>query len=58
MDPNKERELAPILNMIIMWIQDAHLILHEDPPPETRAYLAAKGAPDVKEETREVIGVQ
>lgn len=58
LDPNEEENLGPILRAITMWIQDAHLILHEDTPHKTREYLASKGADDVKEETREVVGIQ
>jgi hypothetical protein len=41
-----------------MWIQDAHLILHEDTPSDVREYLATKGAVDDEAETREVVGIQ
>ena len=58
LDPNEEESLAPILKAITMWIQDAHLILHEDTDHKTREYLSSKGAPDVEEEAREVVGVQ
>jgi len=58
LDPNEEENLAPILKAITMWIQDAHLIMHEDTDHKTREYLASKGEPDVQEETREVVGVQ
>jgi len=58
LDPNEEKNLAPILKAITMWIQDAHLIMHEDTDHKTREYLASKGAPSVEEEAREVIGVQ
>ena len=57
-DPNEEANLAPILKAITMWIQDAHLILHEDTDHKTREYLASKGVPDVEEKAREVVGVQ
>ena len=58
LDPNEEANLAPILKAITMWIQDAHLILHEDTDHKTREYLASKGVPDVEEKAREVVGVQ
>tara|TARA_R110000823_G_scaffold206898_2_gene337592 strand:+ start:910 stop:1362 length:453 start_codon:yes stop_codon:yes gene_type:complete len=54
LDPNEEENLAPILKLITMWIQDAHLILHEDTDDKTRKYLANKGA----KEGKEVSGVQ
>ena len=58
LDPNDEENLAPILKAITLWIQDAHLIMHEDTDNKTREYLASKGASNVEEETREVVGVQ
>ena len=58
LDPNEEANLAPILKAITQWIQDAHLIMHEDTDHKTRDYLASKGAPSVEEEAREVVGVQ
>ena len=42
LNPNNEDDLAPILREITMWIQDAHLILHEDTDHKTRDYLAGK----------------
>lgn len=54
LDPNKEENLGPILKLITMWIQDAHLILHEDTDEATRKYLANKGA----KEGKEVPGIQ
>lgn len=57
-DPNEKKNLAPILKEITMWIQDAHLILHEETDNKTREYLASKGMEDVEEKAREVIGVQ
>lgn len=58
LDPNEKDNLAPILKAITMWIQDAHLILHEDTPSDVREYLATKGAVDDEAETREVVGIQ
>tara|TARA_R100000808_G_C2145131_1_gene152934 strand:- start:633 stop:1199 length:567 start_codon:yes stop_codon:yes gene_type:complete len=58
LNPNKKSDLASILRAITHWLQDAHLILHEDTPKDIRDYLASKGASDDEEETREVIGVQ
>tara|TARA_R110000824_G_scaffold102703_2_gene244429 strand:+ start:5494 stop:5958 length:465 start_codon:yes stop_codon:yes gene_type:complete len=54
LDPNDEKDLAFILKAVTMWIQDAHLILHEDTPEDVRVYLASKG----EEEGKEVTGVQ
>lgn len=58
LNPNNEDDLAPILREITMWIQDAHLILHEDTDHKTRDYLAGKGEEDVEEASREVVGIQ
>ena len=58
LDPNEKENLAPILKAITMWIQDAHMILHEDTPSDVREFLATKGAPDDEEAAREVVGVQ
>jgi hypothetical protein len=58
LDPNNEDNLSAILKEITMWIQDSHLILHEDTDNKTRDYLSGKGEKDVEEETREVIGIQ
>ena len=41
-DPDTDEGLKAILNGIVMWIQDAHLILHEDTDDKTRQYLADK----------------
>ena len=50
-DPNIQADLSRILRAVTMWIQDAHLILHEDTPNKTREYLSKKGgdAPKVIE---------
>lgn len=43
LDPNIESNMPVILKAITTWIQDAHLILHEDTPSDTRKYLSEKG---------------
>jgi hypothetical protein len=58
LDPNEEDNLAPILRAITMWIQDAHVIMHEDTPADIREYVSTKGAPDDEETPREVVGIQ
>tara|TARA_R110000824_G_scaffold9475_2_gene42353 strand:+ start:2094 stop:2546 length:453 start_codon:yes stop_codon:yes gene_type:complete len=55
LDPNEEENLTTILKTITMWIQDSHLILHEDTPEDVKKYLATKGS---EEEGKEVLGVQ
>ena len=43
---NDEAALKAILNEVVQWIQDAHLILHEDTPQKTRIYLSTKHMTD------------
>lgn len=43
---NDEAALKGILGEVVQWIQDSHLILHEDTPQKTREYLAKKGLTD------------
>jgi len=43
MDNDDPDEMSGPLKTITMWIQDAHLILHEDTNDESREYLANKG---------------
>tara|TARA_R110002126_G_scaffold79364_3_gene196994 strand:+ start:537 stop:1016 length:480 start_codon:yes stop_codon:yes gene_type:complete len=42
-DAEDSTNMAGPLREITQWIQDSHLILHEDTPNEARAYVAAKG---------------
>ena len=58
LDPNEEDNLANILREITMWLQDGHLILHEDTDHKTREYLASKGERSEQKEAKQVIGVQ
>lgn len=58
LDPNEEDDLANILREITMWLQDGHLILHEDTDHKTREYLAGKGERSEQKEAKQVIGVQ
>jgi len=58
LDPNEEDNLANILREITMWLQDGHLILHEDTDHKTREYLACKGERSEQKEAKQVIGVQ
>lgn len=56
MDPgpeNDESTLKAILTSVVQWIQDSHLILHEDTPQQTRVYLSTK---DMTTEELEVYG--
>ena len=58
LDPNEEENMAAILKAITHWIQDAHLIMHEDTPKDIREYLAEKGIDEIPEQTKEVQGIQ
>lgn len=43
LDNENPDDMTGPLKAITMWIQDAHLILHEDTKPEIREYLSNKG---------------
>ena len=58
LDPNEKKNMAKILRAVTHWMQDAHLILHEDTPKEIREYLAEKGIDEIPEVTKEVQGLQ
>ena len=51
-----EESLKMVLNSVVSWIQDAHLILHEDTPSKTREYLSSKGMSDGEIESEESSG--
>ena len=61
-DPGSDIGLKAILNGIVHWIQDAHLILHEDTDDKTREYLAnkflSKEQVDGHEEAKSVVDLQ
>ena len=61
-DPDTQEGLRAILNGIVHWIQDAHLILHEDTDDETREYLANKFLTEVEsddqDQAKSVVGIQ
>ena len=42
LDPNEEANLSDILKEITSWLQDSHLILHEDTGNDVREYLSTK----------------
>lgn len=43
LDNADPEDMTGPLKVITMWIQDAHLILHEDTEPKIREYLSNKG---------------
>ena len=45
-DLDNSDDLRSVMLDVTQWLQDAHLILHEDTPHETRLYLANKFLPD------------
>ena len=57
-DVEDEEDLKVLLKEILNWIQDAHLIMHEDTDPEIRTYLSEKGLSDDLKEAQSVVGVQ
>jgi hypothetical protein len=61
-DPDTDAGLNAILNGVVHWIQDAHLILHEDTDDKTREYLANKFLTKEEisghEEAKSVIDIQ
>ena len=58
LDPNSHEDSAKILRAITQWLQDAHLILHEDTPKDVREYLTDKDMDKIPEQAKEVEGVQ
>lgn len=46
-DANDPEDMKSPLKEITMWLQDAHLILHEDTEPEIREYLSNKGLKEI-----------
>ena len=46
-DANDPEDMKSPLKEITMWLQDAHLILHEDTQPEIREYLSNKGLKEI-----------
>lgn len=58
LDPNEEENASSILRSITQWIQDAHVILHEDTPKDIREYVAEKDSDKILEPAKEVQGVQ
>jgi len=48
-DTEDPDDMVRPLKEITMWIQDAHLILHEDTDNKTREYLSRKGMPNEEE---------
>ena len=58
LDPNEEENASSILRSITHWIQDAHVILHEDTPKDIREYVAEKDSDKILEPAKEVQGVQ
>tara|TARA_R110002050_G_scaffold174854_3_gene307758 strand:+ start:3670 stop:4137 length:468 start_codon:yes stop_codon:yes gene_type:complete len=49
---------ATVLRLVLNWIQDAHLIMHEDTDQSVRSYLSEKGLSDDTKEAKRVVGVQ
>tara|TARA_R100000808_G_scaffold261_1_gene1605 strand:+ start:2692 stop:3177 length:486 start_codon:yes stop_codon:yes gene_type:complete len=47
LDASDPDDMKNPLKEITMWIQDAHLILHEDTQPEIREYLSSKGLKEI-----------
>lgn len=47
LDSTDSDDMAGPLKEITMWLQDAHLILHEDTPKEIREYVSNKGIEDI-----------
>lgn len=60
LDPNDMDNLSQILKEITVWIQDAHLILHEDTPHYIRLEVSEKMRKegDDEEATKQVVGIQ
>lgn len=46
-DAADEEDMVGPLREITQWIQDAHLILHEDTPKEIREYVSNKGIKEI-----------
>lgn len=49
---------ADVLRLVLNWIQDAHLIMHEDTDHRIRLQLSEKGLSDDEKTAKRVIGVQ
>jgi hypothetical protein len=58
LDPNEKENMTSILKTVTHWMQDAHLILHEDTPKDIREYLSEKGIENIPESPKPVEGVQ
>jgi hypothetical protein len=46
-DAAEDKDMAGPLREITQWIQDSHLILHEDTPKEIREYVSNKGIKEI-----------
>lgn len=57
-DVEDEEDLKVLLKAVLNWIQDAHLIMHEDTDPKIRSYLSEKGMSDDLKKAQPVVGVQ
>lgn len=49
---------ADVLRLVLNWIQDAHLIMHEDTDHKIRVFLSEKDMSDDAKTAKRVIGVQ
>ena len=58
LDPKTNLGQATVLRLVLNWMQDAHLIMHEDTDHRIRVQLSEKGLSGDEKEAKRVIGVQ
>lgn len=49
---------STILRLVLNWIQDAHLIMHEDTDQRIRTQLSEKGLSGDEKKAKRVVGIQ